>query len=177
VAGLAADLGEVVDRPDWGIRFCTLGAVTEVGTAELTELRAELEKIADGAARLAAAAGLAGRLGSLVGPLDSTTAFEARGLERIALLRALDHLRNLGYDGELMTLRGRILLTSAVEPTTYQLRPIAGGSSVGFWSFSREYEQGDRIVRNSNEEFRVVGVEQGDPTVLLVDGWRPAGVN
>lgn len=159
---------------EWGIRFCTPDAVTDVCTRELRHLGAELEKVADGAPRLAAAGELAGRLDSLIGPLDSPTAFAPQTMERFALLRALDHLRNLGHQGELLALRERILLTSGIEPITYQLRVRLEASPIAFWSFSREYELGDRIVRNPAEEFRVVEVEAGDPVVLFVDMWSTA---
>jgi len=159
---------------EWGIRFCTPDAVTDVGARELKHLLAELGKIADGTPRLAAAAELAERLDSLTGPLGSVTAFAPQSLERFALLRALDHLRNLGHRGDLMTLRERILLTSGIEPITYQLRVRLEASPIAFWSFSREYELGDRIVRNPAEEFRVVEVEAGSPVVLFVDCWRTA---
>lgn len=172
MAQLVADQAQSFTS-EWGIRFCTPDAVTDVGTRELKQLRAELEKIADGAPRLAVAAELAARLDSLSRPLDSTTAFAPQSLERSALLRALDHLRNVGHEGDLMTLRERILHTSGIEPITYQLRVRLDASPVAFWSFSREYELGDRIVRNPAEVLRVIEVEDGDPVVLFVDVWRP----
>lgn len=66
-----------------GIRFLTPHVTTDVAIDELEILRAELEKIADGAPRLAAAADLAERLDALTGPLrEDAPRFEGSGSGR-----------------------------------------------------------------------------------------------
>jgi hypothetical protein len=158
-----------------GIRFLTPEVTTEVAIDELERLRGELEKIADGAPRLAVAADLAARLDTLTVPLDtSARTFEPDAGEQNALLRATDHLRNLDHHGDLLTLRGRLVGTTGVEPIGYVLRFLDGRRSPGFTSYSLSYEVDDRLVTPAKEELRVVEIRDGDPAELTVHPGRRA---
>ena len=96
-----------------GIRFLTRISPPTSRTTNSRYMRPELEMIADGAPRLAAAAELASRLDELAVQLTpTTTASEPDDRERFALLRATDHLRNLSHEGQLIELRARLLDTT-----------------------------------------------------------------
>ncbi len=152
-----------------GIRFLTQEVVTEVGLDELEALRDELRKIVDGAPRLAVAAKLVDRLDSLT----SAATFEPHPGERFALLRATDHLQNLGHKGELLTLRGRLIGTGDAGWIAYRLRFPDARPPQDFTSYSLAYEVGDRVVTPGKDELRIIGVDEGDPPELVVDDWRP----
>lgn len=151
-----------------GIRFLTPNVTTDVAIDELELLRAELEKIADGAARLAAAAELAARLDALTVPLESGATFEPDPAERYALLRATAHLSNFGHRGELNAVRERLSGTGDVDWIAYRLRFLDGRPPQDFTSYSLNYEVGDRLVTPAKEELRVVEIREGDPAELVV---------
>ena len=153
-----------------GIRFLTPNLTTDIEDHELEVLRPELEMIADGAPRLAAAAELASRLDELAVQLTpTTTAYEPDDRERFALLRATDHLRNLSHEGELMELRARLLDTGNAKPIGYKLRFLDARPSESFASYSLRYEADDRLVTAIGGVLRVVDANDDE---LVVDDWR-----
>jgi hypothetical protein len=105
------------------------------------------------------------------------------------LARALDHLRNLepemwgaGFTQdeaaeELRHIRDHLLDRLDPPPLTYHLQSWQfGGKERTFFSYSGQYEKGDRLVAGSDEAFHVVDVRkqatQNDDGVLFVELWN-----
>jgi hypothetical protein len=88
---------------------------------------------------------------------------EWTGAERLALVRALDHLHNAGRLDEGARLL-RNLHRSTFPPLSYEVRGLAGQiNPARFVSNSGEYRAGDRIVLGDGSAWVVIEVE---PSVI-----------
>jgi hypothetical protein len=158
-----------------GIHFYTPYATFDVGLAGLEAIRAELEKIK---ATNPPRADVDALLDALelhtvdLGP--GCLRFEPNAQERWLLLRAVDHLRNLGHKGDVIDLRDMLIASGDVKPITYKLHGIAGGPPIGFVSYSLEYGLRDRLVRADGSEYVIAGWMFDLPLEPVVDDWRPA---
>jgi hypothetical protein len=155
------------------VRFLTAELTTDVDETELAVLRDELEKIGDTTLRRSAVDSLLGALDRHLGRLETAAIFEPNRTERALLLRATDHLRELGHRGELMTLRSRIAGSGGVEGISYRLSFTNAQPDQQFVSYSLAYRLEDRLVTAVGEQLRVIGVEASDPDELWVAPWRP----
>jgi hypothetical protein len=159
-----------------GIRFHTPDVTTDVGSDEVAALREELKKIA---ATNPPRPDIANLLENLtlseraLGP--EARRFEPSEGEAAILLRATDHLRNLGHSGELLRLRDR--LRGGGGWIGYRVQYLGTRPDDNFTSYSGAYEPGDRLVTLTGHEFYVVEVNHDtDPQELVVDDWRAGAV-
>lgn len=98
--------------------------------------------------------------------------FEPDARDRAILLRATEHLRNLGHRGELLTLRDRLIGTGNARWIAYRLRFLDARPVQEFTSYSLAYGVGDRLVTPGKDELRVVGLAGRGPPELVVDELR-----
>ena len=105
-----------------------------------------------------------------------------------SVARALDHLRNqhrvpfeeietAPSHRHLNDARDALLTRLGMSPLTYRLRSWEfGGKDETFWSYTGQYEAGDRMVAAPDEVFTVVSVEKPatpvDDGVLVVERLR-----
>ena len=159
-----------------GIRFYTPEIVVEVGISAVNAIRAELEKIAVTNPPRPDVTRLLDELELHVADLDlSGPTFTLDDTQFALLLRATDHLRNLGRQSDVLEyFRDTLSRTGDVQPISYRLRSITGGPPFGFMSYSGSYDVGDRLVDARHSEYRIVDLGPGDPPELVVDAWRPA---
>jgi hypothetical protein len=92
------------------------------------------------------------------------------GSERIALVRALDHLFNSHDLNDEAAQRLREAHTFPGMPTRYEVRSFLAGElkPTRFSSNTGEYEPGDRIVVGDGTAWKVIEVEAGDSRPRLV---------
>jgi len=158
-----------------GIRFYTPDRVVEVDIAAVDAIRAELGKIAVTNPPRPDIRRLLGEFKLHVGVLDvSGPTFTPDDQQRAILLRATDHLRNLGHRGDVLKIRDVLCGSGGIQPISYCLCNIKGGPAFGFTSYSLSYDVGDRLVDARHSEYRIVDLGPGDPPELVVDAWRPA---
>lgn len=158
-----------------GIRFYTPDRVVEVDIAAVDAIRAELEKIAATNPPRPDVTRVLDALELHVVELapDSPT-YTPDDRERAVLLRATDHLRNFGHEGDVLELYEMLSKTGDVKPLSYRLRNMTGDPAFGITSYSLVYGVGDRLVDWRGTEYKIVGVNGGDPLEFVVDAWRPA---
>jgi hypothetical protein len=156
-----------------GIRFYEPERFVEVDIGGVDAIRAELEKIAATNPPRPDVTRLVDELELFVGDLDkSGPAFTPDDQQRALLLRATDHLRNLGYEGDALELRGA--LCGNAQPISYRLIRGAIDPPLGFTSYSLSYDFGERLVDARRSEYRITNVIYGDPIAFEVEEWRPA---
>jgi len=167
-----------------GIRFYRTDKVVEVNLPTVEAIRDELEKIAAANPPRPDIDGLLEALKIHVIDLDvevdvrspTFTLDDRCDLDqqwRAILLRATDHLRNLGHkEDDLIELRD--MLVYGVKPVSYRFRSAKGDLAFGFTSYSGVYGVNDRLVREDRSEWRIIGFECRDPLEFTVDAWRPA---
>jgi hypothetical protein len=158
-----------------GIRFYTPNVVLDVNLHAVKAIRDELEKIAATNPPRADVTRVLDALDLHIVKLvpDSPT-YTPDDRERAVLLRATDHLRNLGHRGDVLDLRDMLCGTGAVQPIGYRLRGVTGGPPREFVSYSLPYYVGERLVDASGSEHRIAGLGLGDASELVVDEWRAA---
>jgi hypothetical protein len=165
---LRDELGRVQGR---GVRFLTPELTTDVTEPELRMLIDELEKIAATAPPRPDVTKVIDELELHLGPLGHAPIYEPDDRGRAILLRATDHLRNLGFRGEILTLRDRLIGTGGAGWVAYRLRDRSTRVT-DFTSYSLEYGIGDRVVNGAGEQLRVHGLASDDPHELWVEPWR-----
>jgi hypothetical protein len=147
--------------------FLTPDIACEPGPTTLNELLCELDLLASGGTDGPAAARRIRESGELPGEYATLDLREWPGEERIALVRALDHLHNAGRLDE----AARLLLDphTAIFPVRYELRGLAAQIKPSrFVSNSGEYQAGDRIVLGDGSAWTVIDVEAGVTRPRLV---------
>jgi hypothetical protein len=160
-----------------GIRFYTPETVVEVDLPGINAICDELRKIEittnpprPGVTRLLDELELHVVEFDLSGPM-----FTPDDRQRAILLRAIDHLRNFGGQGDvLIKLRDKLCGERKSEPIGYGLHSVKGGPTSDFTSYSDAYNVGDRLVYPGGSEYRIVDNFDGNPLEFLVEEWRPA---
>jgi hypothetical protein len=138
----------------------TAGKDIDLNDDEVTVLAAELRSIGDGSERMADAGDIAARL---EGPNHVS---ELDDHERFVILRATDHLRNMGATTPaLIDLRDHIYGTAGITWIAYKLRH-AGHPATDFTSYSGTYVAGDRLV-TADEELCITDID--GETLQVVD--------
>jgi hypothetical protein len=157
------------------VGFVTPEVTTDLNAHELEPLIEELRKISDGSPRFSPARQLADDLETALASPQPGQAIQPNDTQRYALLRAAQHVTNLGHGGELLTLHNRLYGTGGVRWISYHLRFTDARPAADFTSYALQYEIGDRLVTPAKDELRVVAFTDGDPPKLVVEPWRPAG--
>jgi hypothetical protein len=156
-----------------GVRFLIPDVVTDVEQHEVEALLGELFEMGWPTGRRPDILALHSTVLEHQTGLDQPRrTFQPDDQERALLLRATDHLRNLGHHGELLLLRDRLIASGEVRWIDYRLRFLDGSSPVEFTSYSLRYAPGDRIATPSGTTGYVLAVEAGEPEVLVVGDWR-----
>lgn len=156
-----------------GIRILTPITITVIDETEFVALRVELEKIAAAATRWPMVETLIVALEQWLGPIETVPVYHPTETGRALLLRATDHLRNLGHTGELLTLRDRLLGTSDLKGHRHRLLFSDGQLPQDFIRYSTPYAAGDRLVNQAGDELRVTGIDTRNPDALSVEPWQP----
>jgi hypothetical protein len=155
---------------DRSIRIVTPDLVTTIGDDERDALRAELEKIGDTQARWPMTESLLIMLDQFSGPYATAPVYHPTETGRELLLRATDHLRNLGHKGELLTLRDRLMLGGDVDGHSHLLHFLDERPPVTFLRYSMPYVVSDRLVSNVGEELRVARIKADGG--FVVEPWE-----
>jgi hypothetical protein len=159
-----------------GIRFYTPETVVEVDLRDINAICDELRKIElttnpprPDVTRLLDELELHVVESELSGPM-----FTPDDRQRAILLRAIDHLRNLGLQGDVLKLRNKLCGERNSEPIGYRLHDIKGGPALDFTSYSDAYDVGDRLVYPGGSEYRISDTYNGNPFEFVVEEWHPA---
>jgi hypothetical protein len=154
---------------DRSIRILTPVLPTAIAEDEFETLRAELEKIGATEARWPMTESLLIALDLFTGPNDTAPIYHPTETGRDLLVRATDHLRNLGYTGDLLTLRNRLMLTGDRNGHKHLLHFLDGRPPALFLRYSMPYVVGDRLVSNVGEELLVTRFNTAGG--LVVEPW------
>jgi hypothetical protein len=103
------------------------------------------------------------------GPDGTAPSYHPTEAGRELLLRATDHLRNLGHRGELLTLRDRLMLSGDIEGHRHQLHFVDGRPHEVFLHYSTPYAVSDRLVSNGGDELRVARIKSDGG--FMVEPW------
>ena len=150
------------------IKFSISEVESEIADDDLAALIDEVGKIAS----TAPTADVVGLLETLTAATEREAVLEPTDRELEILMRATDHLRNLGHAGRpVLELRDRLRRARAVEVIVYELDFADGRPSRQFISCSLKYLGGDRLVDGTGGEHRVIAVfaAQVGPRLVVTD--------
>ena len=147
------------------IRIWTPEIATELDEDDLAALLDELEKMAASSAPRPNITDLIDALNH-AGNHDSV--FEPTDEQRALLLRATDHLRNLGQTGDVLTLRDRLIGAGDVQGITYETF-VHEQPPGRFTGYSLRYAAGERLVDHLGLAYSVAAIT--DDNGIALEPW------